>query len=275
MAAPAQHKSLPDAICRALRPPQRHGGGEVYLIGAGPGDPDLLTLRAFRLLQHSDLILHDRLVSDGVLAMAPERAERIFVGKRRNRHPVPQERINQMLLDAVAKGLNVARLKGGDPFIFGRGGEEVEALSAAGVPFQVVPGITAAGGCSCYAGIPLTHRDLANSVRFVAGQLQGGVLDLDWNGLVRPHQTLVFYMSLATLPLICAGLMEHGMEPGTPLAAIENGTSSEQCVTTSTLERAADDCTAMQSPTLLIVGPVVRLHSALSWHGARPGTPAG
>lgn len=266
MSAPPRNEALE----RAADPP----GGEVYLIGAGPGDPELLTLRALRLLRQADLILHDRLVSAGVLAMAAKRARRIFVGKRRNRHPVPQDRINRMLLDAVADGHRVARLKGGDPFIFGRGGEEMEALSAAGVPFQVVPGITAAGGCSCYAGIPLTHRDLASSVRFVAGQLRGGALRLDWGGLAKPQQTLVFYMSLATLPLICANLMEHGMASDTPLAAIENGTSAGQRVAVSTLARAARDCRALQSPTLLIVGEVVRLHSALSWHGGGEARPA-
>ena len=241
--------------------------GEVYLIGAGPGDPDLLTLRAFRLLQKADVVLYDALVSDGVMALVPEGVERVYVGKRRANHSVPQAGINQLLVDYAKQGKRVARLKGGDPFIFGRGGEEIETLAEQLVPFQVVPGITAANGCSAYSGIPLTHRDYAQSVRFVTGQLRDGSVDLPWPELVVEGQTLVFYMGLKGLPFICAGLINHGMDKNMPVALIEKGTTQDQRVLISDLTGlpAMIKAEHVMSPSLFLVGRVVSLHDKLSW----------
>ncbi|NND68988.1 MAG: uroporphyrinogen-III C-methyltransferase [Halioglobus sp.] len=247
--------------------------GEVYLVGAGPGDPDLLTFKAARLLQSADVVLYDALVSDEILDMARRDAQRIYVGKRRANHTLPQAEINQLLLELARSGQRVVRLKGGDPFIFGRGGEEIELLAREGIPFQVVPGITAANGAACYAGIPLTHRDYAQSVRFVAGYLKGDRVEHDWQQMQNPAETLVFYMGLVGLPLICEQLMAHGRAPETPVALIERGTSSRQRVLTGTLETMTDVVAraAPEAPTLIIVGDVVRLHRELAWFGEAPG----
>lgn len=243
-------------------------GGEVFLIGAGPGDPDLLTFKALRLLQKANVVVYDRLVPDVIVDLARRDAERIYVGKRCNAHSLSQEAISQLLTKLAAKGRTVARLKGGDPFVFGRGGEEIEALAAAGVPFQVVPGITAASGCAAYAGIPLTHRDHAQSVRFVTGHTRNGCLDLDWEKLACTRETLVFYMGLANVETICAELRRHGMAGTTPAALIEKGTMPQQRVHIGTLNDLPAQVVSVgaASPALLIVGGVVSLRLQVDWY---------
>lgn len=241
--------------------------GEVYLVGGGPGDPDLLTFRALRLMQQADVVVYDRLVSPAVLDLVRRDAERIYAGKERDNHAIPQEDINHLLVRLAKEGKRVVRLKGGDPFIFGRGGEEIATLAAEGIPFQVVPGITAAAGCASYAGIPLTHRDYSQSVVFATGHRQDGSVDLNWKALAQPQQTVVFYMGLHGVPDICRELQAHGMPSSTPVALVQQGTTPQQRVLISDLRNLPDVVARehVRAPTLIIVGDVVKLHERLAW----------
>lgn len=251
--------------------------GEVYLVGGGPGDPELLTIKALRLMQQAEVVLYDRLVSPQVMELVRRDAERIYVGKRRSEHALAQPAINQLLVDLALAGKRVLRLKGGDPFIFGRGGEEIELLAEHQIPFQVVPGITAASGCAAYAGIPLTHRDYAQSVRFVTGHLKTDNPNLCWPEMAVPGQTLIFYMGLLGLGDICQKLIHHGRLPDTPVALVEKGTLPEQQVLVSTLAQIAERVanSEVRGPTLLIVGEVVKLRRQLHWFGGEPGEKPG
>ncbi|MGO8756389.1 MAG: siroheme synthase CysG [Gallionellaceae bacterium] len=250
-----------------LEHPQAQAGGEVYLVGAGPGDPDLLTFRALRLMQKADVVLYDNLVSKPILEMTRRDAPRIFVGKRRGNHTLPQEEINDLLVRLAMEGKRVLRLKGGDPFIFGRGGEEIEKLAEHKINFQVVPGISAASGVSAYAGIPLTHRDHAQSCVFVTGHLKDGTMDLDWDLLARPRQTIVVYMGLHGLETLCAQLIAHGLPSSTPIAIVQQGTTQNQRVVSGTLVTLPQnpEVAQLHAPTLIIVGGVVTLREKLSW----------
>jgi uroporphyrin-III C-methyltransferase/precorrin-2 dehydrogenase/sirohydrochlorin ferrochelatase len=238
--------------------------GEVVLVGAGPGDAGLLTLKGLQQIQQADVVVYDRLVSDEIMNLVRRDADRVFVGKRAGYHCVPQEEINQILLREAQSGKRVVRLKGGDPFIFGRGGEELETLCHAGIPFSVVPGITAASGCSAYSGIPLTHRDYAQSVRLVTGHLKTGG-ELDWANLAAEKQTLVFYMGLNQAAAIQEQLIAHGMQADMPVALVENGTSVQQRVESGTLSELGELAQQVKSPSLIIVGRVVALRDKLKW----------
>jgi uroporphyrin-III C-methyltransferase/precorrin-2 dehydrogenase/sirohydrochlorin ferrochelatase len=246
-------------------------GGEVYLVGAGPGDPDLLTFRALRILQKADVIFYDRLIGEEILNFARRDAERFYVGKQRAHHCVPQSDINRLLVENARQGKTVVRLKGGDPFVFGRGGEEATALAEAGVEFQVIPGITSASGCTAYAGIPLTHRDYARACRFIAGHSQDGELNLDWRNLAVENETLVFYMGVKNISIICSKLIEHGLPKDFPAAVVEQGTTQNQRVLVADLTSLPGQVVErdFQSPGLVIVGRVVALHSKLAWFTGR------
>ncbi|UTW13900.1 siroheme synthase CysG [Marinobacterium rhizophilum] len=246
-----------------------HQVGEVYLVGAGPGDPELLTFKALRLMQQADVVLYDALVSEAVLELCRRDADMVYVGKQRDNHAVPQDGINELLVQYALQGKRVCRLKGGDPFIFGRGAEELQSLKPHGIPFQVVPGVTAASACATYAGIPLTHREHAQSVKFVTGQLKNRTTDLNFAELVHPNQTIVFYMGLHTLPELSGKLVAHGKPGSTPVAIVSRGTAADQKVLTGTLDTIAELQRQAQlpAPALIIVGEVVSMHESLSWFG--------
>ena len=249
------------------------GLGEVYLVGGGPGDPDLLTFRALRLMQLADVVVYDRLVGEGIMNLVRRDAERVYVGKMPKQHIVPQEEISQMLVRLAKQGKRVLRLKGGDPFIFGRGGEEIEALAAHKIPFQVVPGITSASGCASYAGIPLTHRDHAQACVFTTAHGKDGVLDVDWDVLLRPNQTVAIYMGLSNTPHLCKGFLARGADPDMPVAVIDNGTRPNQQVVTATLATLCDTLkdANLKGPAMIIVGTVVTLREKLAWYQTAMG----
>jgi uroporphyrin-III C-methyltransferase len=260
---------IPRALLRGERTPRT---GKVYLVGAGPGDPDLLTVKAARLLALAEVVVIDHLVSPQVLELIGPDARRIYAGKQRNHHTLKQHEINALLVELARQGRQVVRLKGGDPFVFGRGGEEMQELVAAGVACEVVPGITAACGVTAYAGIPLTHRDFAQSCTFVTGHLKDGSAELDWAGLARPRQTVVIYMGLTALAQICAKLVEHGLPASMPAAVVQQGTTAAQRVVTGTLDDLARrvEEAGLESPCLTIVGEVVKLRGTLDWFAATP-----
>ncbi|MEO1889197.1 MAG: siroheme synthase CysG [Cycloclasticus sp.] len=263
-----KHAAAEEELQRSLKQCQdQPAEGKVYLVGAGPGDPELLTLKALRILQQADIIIYDRLVSEGVLNLARRDAERMYVGKKRSHHSVPQEDINSLLIRLAKAGNRVVRLKGGDPFMFGRGGEEIETLADENIAFEVVPGITAASGCASYSGIPLTHRDHAQSCLFVTGHLKDNTVNLDWDQLAKPNQTIVIYMGLIGLPQICKKLIERKLPSNTPVALIQKGTTADHRVIISDLAGIADKVDELKPkpPTLIIIGSVVSLHNKLNW----------
>ncbi len=272
--APKERSRTASVLPRYRTNPVTHNpndsAGEVFLVGAGPGDPELLTVKAWRIITSAEVVLYDRLVSQDIIDLIPETAERIHVGKRRADHTLPQDQINQKLVELAQQGKRVVRLKGGDPFIFGRGGEEIETLAEAGVRFQVVPGITAASGCAAYSGIPLTHRNYAQSVRFVTGHLKNDTCDLPWKDFVQSNQTLVFYMGLVGLPIISRELIAHGMDESMPVALVSKGTTPEQTVIVGELNNIVEKVqeSGVQAPTIIIIGQVVELRSRLDWVGA-------
>ncbi|GGW80113.1 siroheme synthase [Alteromonas halophila] len=255
------------ALAQAADQDKTRSPGQVYLVGAGPGDPDLLTFRALRLMQKADVVIYDRLVSPQILELVRRDAEKIYVGKARSNHTLPQQDINSLLVEHAKNGQRVVRLKGGDPFIFGRGGEEIQTLLGEGIDFQVVPGITAASGASSYAGIPLTHRDHAQSVIFATGHLKDDTVDLDWPALAQRNQTLVIYMGLTGLAQICEQLITHGLDATTPIALVQSATTEQQQVLTATLSTMPThpDLPTVTPPALIIVGSVVSLHRQLNW----------
>ena len=250
-----------------MNTPKQLQGGKVWLVGAGPGDPDLLTVKAARLISLADAIVYDHLVGSRIMDLARPDARLIYAGKEASKHTLPQDSINQLLVELAREGLAVVRLKGGDPFIFGRGGEELETLVASGIPFEVVPGVTAAAGCAAYAGFPLTHRDHAQSVTFVTGHLKDGTVNLDWPALARPKQTVVFYMGIGAAEEICRQMIKHGLPSMTPAAVVRNGTQADQHTLLATLgtlpHRIAE--TGIKPPALIVVGSVVGLHEKLNW----------
>ncbi|RTL58109.1 MAG: uroporphyrinogen-III C-methyltransferase [Rhodocyclaceae bacterium] len=243
----------------------------VYLVGAGPGDPDLLTLKAARIIVVAEVVVYDHLVGNDVLALIPPRARRIYVGKEAGNHTLSQEKISRLLVELGRKGGVVVRLKGGDPYIFGRGGEEIAALAEEGLNFQVVPGITAASGMAAYAGIPLTHRDHAQSCLFVTGHLKDGSIDLDWDALVRPRQTVVIYMGIGGLEEICRQLMAHGLPAATPAAVICNATLSNQRVVRGDVDTLTRRCreAGVAPPALIVIGSVAALADSLDWFSSQ------
>ncbi len=245
--------------------------GEVALVGGGPGDPELLTFKAVRLLQRADVVVYDRLISKGIIDLARRDSHKIYVGKKSSNHTLPQEDINQLLVDLAQQGKRVVRLKGGDPFIFGRGGEEIATLLENNVAFQVVPGITAASGCSSYAGIPLTHRDYAQSVVFATGHLRDNSVDLNWTALAQPHQTVVIYMGIGGLAIIASKMIEHGLPSTTPVAVVHKATLPEQKIVIgnlSTIEALVEQA-GLKPPSLIVIGEVVNLHQQLAWFGEK------
>jgi uroporphyrin-III C-methyltransferase len=241
--------------------------GKVWLVGAGPGDPELLTVKAARLIAAADALVYDHLVGDGIIDLARPDARRIYAGKEASKHTLPQDSINQLLVDLASEGLSVVRLKGGDPFIFGRGGEELETLVTSGIPFEVVPGVTAAAGCGAYSGFPLTHRDHAQAVTFVTGHLKDGTVNLDWPALARPKHTVVFYMGIGAAGEICRQMINHGLPSLTPAAVVRNGTLTDQQTVLGTLGNLPQriEEAGIKPPALIVVGSVVSLHEKLSW----------
>lgn len=275
---PAADAALKVALAREAAGGERATLGEVYLVGAGPGDADLLTFRALRLMQKADVVLYDRLVDPSIVDLTRREAERIYVGKRRDEHTLPQEEISDMLVRLAREGKRVLRLKGGDPFIFGRGGEEIGKLAEHGVPFQICPGVTAATACAAYAGIPLTHRDHAQACVFVTGHDRLGPLDLDWEMLLRPNQTVAIYMGLAHIEDLAKGFIARGADPNLPAAIIDNGARANQRVVVGVIADIAQKAraAALRGPTIIIVGTVVSLRDKLNWFAPEhDGTPQG
>ena len=250
-----------------MNPSNKQEAGKVWLVGAGPGDPDLLTVKAARLISQADAIVYDHLVGNRIMDLARADARLIYAGKEASKHTLPQDSINQLLVDLARENLSVVRLKGGDPFIFGRGGEELETLVASGIPFEVIPGVTAAAGCAAYAGFPLTHRDHAQSLTFVTGHLKDGTVNLDWPALARPKQTVVFYMGIGAVNEICRQMINHGLPSMTPAAVVRNGTQPDQQTLLATLgtlpSRMAEF--GIKPPALIVVGSVVNLQAKLNW----------
>lgn len=261
----SEHISLDTARRYAARPKTGREPGKVFLVGAGPGDPELLTLKAARVLREAEAVVFDHLVGEGVLELLNPAARRIYAGKEAGNHSLPQDQINSLLVELAREGLKVVRLKGGDPFIFGRGGEEMEELLASGIECEVVPGITAASGISACTGMPLTHRDHSRTVVLTTGHLKDGTVNLDWEALTRPQQTVVIYMGLGALDIICAELVAHGLAVDTPVAVIHAGTTPAQVTVTATLDTIVDAVrkARLKSPALIIVGSVVSLHALL------------
>ena len=251
--------------------------GEVYLVGAGPGDPDLLTFRALRLMQQADVVVYDRLVSQEIMDLVRKDAEHIYAGKERSQHTLQQETINELLVRLAKEGKRVLRLKGGDPFIFGRGGEEIASLIDENIPFQIVPGITAASGCAAYAGIPLTHREYSQAAIFATGHLKDGTVDLNWEMLAHTNQTLVFYMGLQGLEIICDNLIKHGLKADTPAILVMQGTTANQRNIIGTIENLPELVKQhdVKPPTLVIIGDVVQLHEKLNWFNPEEDVTAG